>query len=184
MQDTIILRGRQIQGAVATGGGGTFATVTLLSIANLGGRVSSVGANYLRFRFLKLVARFKSALGDGVMCTPTPTLLPISGSAALGFADDTANTAAALTTANQVLNLRCSTHFKLSNNAVVSWSPLDRNKWYYVNPESSASDDRWIIPCALALITDVASDQAISLTLGSLDLEYVVEFSGATDVAV
>jgi hypothetical protein len=100
----------------------------------------------------------------------------------MGVIDDTGVTATAISTADQVINLRRGLHTPYWRDSTFTWSPVDRSKWYYVNPENANGDARWTVPGELCYISDISGDQ-VSLNIGVLDVQYELEFSGATIVA-
>jgi len=154
-----------------------------INIASLGDRVATAGTMFLRYRIKSLVFQFRSAL-------PVVT----AGAVALGIADDTAVTSASLTTPQQVIALRTSRMAHPYQNVSLRWSPIDKQKWFFLNPESSAADARWTNPCTVFVVhSDTigfwsTSSTFTALTNGSAvyayDIHYVVEFEGATTVAV
>jgi hypothetical protein len=105
----------------------------------------------------------------------------------MGVADDVTLSA---TTADDILNLRRSREFSVFRDAVIKWSPVDAGKWYYINSDPTTSDARLYTPCQFFLVNDlplqiaIASGNPTTWNCGIVDLEYVIEFDGATIVPV
>jgi hypothetical protein len=105
----------------------------------------------------------------------------------MGVSDDVSLSALS---ADDVLNLRRSTQFSVFRDKVLRWSPIDANKWYYINADPTTSDARFTTPADFAIVSDVnlqiaeASSTAVTWTCGTVDIEYVIEFDGATIVPV
>jgi hypothetical protein len=77
------------------------------------------------------------------------------------------------TSRDQILNFRRATESAIWRNSGLSWSPLDREKWYYV----VSAGDRFSVPCELYyVITDNGEPNG---NIGFIDVQYVIEFAGA-----
>jgi len=99
----------------------------------------------------------------------------------MGVIDDVGE-ATTVTTADQVMNLRVKAEGKFYSNFGVSWSPMDKSKWYYTAPDNS-NDDRFQTPGTLVVLSDI-SNATVSGTVGTLYVDYDVEFAGRTLIAV
>lgn len=130
---------------------------------------------FLRYRFKRINFKFRSNLATS-----------FSGNFAMGVIDDTAVTSVGLNTADQMLNLRVHKHAHAYQDCSISWRPVDRAKWYYVNAETSSSDARWTIPGVFGWLTDSVFQNltTVSTSPGTIDVDYVIEFSGSANVAV
>jgi hypothetical protein len=107
----------------------------------------------------------------------------------MGVIDDTAVTSAALTTPDQMLNLRTHKHGLPFQNGQIRWRPIDRSKWYYCNTESSNDDSRFLVAGVFGWLVDTPfinqfSSTSLATSPGTVDVDYVIEFAGATNVAV
>jgi hypothetical protein len=140
---------------------------------NLGARMNSLGAAFLRYRINRLLACWRPVAG-------TTT----SGRIALGFLDD-AFPAAAETPGNAitVTDLRCSHSDSVYRDIEVEWRPIDSGKWYYVDVAAAglSADQRLAVPCILAVAGDSLPTTATNY--GGVTLYYDVTFEGATSVS-
>jgi hypothetical protein len=99
----------------------------------------------------------------------------------MGVADDVDVIASAMTFRDQVLALRKATEAVQFKTQTLSWSPLDRDKWYYVSSETATSDERFLSPGSLNVI---CAGPAPATLVGYIDMVYHIEFAGATKVPV
>lgn len=144
--------------------------------SNLGDRPAQIAPAFLRFRFKSLKVKYQSNI-------PTTYF----GTLAMSIADDSDSTATTPSTAAQLVSMRISKQFHAYSNAVLNWRPIDKDKWYYINNESTANDNRFTIPSTLFIISDQSINLAgsgVNGVVGIVDVHYVIEFSGATNVAV
>lgn len=167
----ILLKGDLKLATITSSATGTFSTGIEFTIANFGDRVASVAANFLQFRIRRLKIMFKSATGTNTR-----------GSYALGIGDDTNVSAGTISTSAQTLALRTRVLKQIYNNATLRWQPINKY-WYYVNPETSNSDQRLIAPGFVFIVNDVISGET-GLSQGTLECQYEIELKGATLVAV
>lgn len=158
-KDTISLVGKVLLTLSASGAG-----VAALSIAvsNLGARVGTIGLTYNRWRVVKL--HFFFQLGSGVAGT---------GFEAYAVADDSNLGDDLPTSLAGVYESRTSCVSLTTGSSTLEWKPVDPDKWYYTEAESSGSDDRLIIPCTLLGYSTV-------MTSTILECFYTLEFSGST----
>jgi hypothetical protein len=140
----------------------------------LGDRIASVAGNFTRFRIKSLRLQYKSIL-------PTTA----GGLLTYGILDDAVNSisnAESPTSRDQILNLRRATEGALWRNTSLSWRPLDLQKWYYIGTTNNTTTgaDRFEAPATLYwLITDGNYSTAPTSVVGLIDVQYVIEFSGA-----
>jgi hypothetical protein len=144
--------------------------VTHLNPNGIGDRLNTIGALFQRFRVNRVRCYFKSA-------EPTTSF----GNLVMGVIDDVGE-ATTVTTADQVMNLRVKAEGKFYSNIGVSWSPMDKSKWYYTAPDNS-NDDRFQTPGTFVMISDVPNSTSNG-NIGSLYVDYDVEFAGRTLIAV
>lgn len=144
--------------------------VTHLNPTGIGDRLSTIGALFQRFRVKRVRCYFKSGLSTTA-----------NGSLVMGVIDDVGE-ATTVTTADQVMNLRVKAEGKFYSNFGVSWSPMDKSKWYYTAPDNS-NDDRFQTPGTLVMISDITNG-TVSGSAGTLYIDYEVEFAGRTLIAV
>jgi len=170
-----VLRGttRVALSALTSGLGSTFINLTPTVV---GDRASTAATIFLRYRFKSVNFKFRSN-------QPTTT----GGNYVMGVIDDTAVTSAALTTPDQMLNLRTHKHGLPYQNGQIRWRPIDRSKWYYCNTESSNDDSRFLVSGVFGWLVDTVfegTSGALANSPGTIDVDYVIEFAGATNVAV
>jgi hypothetical protein len=176
-RDRIRLRGRQRFAAVAVNSSGLIGAATPLTIASLGDRPAAVGATFLRYRYVSLRFIYRSATSSATNATNLQL-----GNLVIGVSDDVAF--ASGPTADQILNLRTSRQTSIFRDVSFEWRPVDRSKWYYVGADPTTSDARFTTPGSFAIATDVAVGTTTAFTAGTIDVEYAIEFEGATIVAV
>lgn len=141
------------------------------------------GTMFLRWKIRSLVFRLKSNMSTAY-----------NGMVACGVADDTDNTSAAISTSTQIIALRTSRLERPYVDITMKWSPVDKSKWYYINPESSSSDLRFTTPGTFLAVTDQIITNPVILggtppgsytgIVYTIDMHYVLEFRGATVLAV
>lgn len=195
--DAIILRGSLLNQQIPLNGAGLLTPFPapsgtsgfVINPTNLGDRVITAASMFLRYRIKSLIFQIRSVLN-----------FTMDGDHAFGVADDTQITTPTISTAVQVIALRVSRMIKTNQNLSLRWTPIDKSKWYYCNSESVGVDDRFVDPCTLNWITsnpvkywptNVAppgpsapiflQNNSVAYTL---DIHYVIEFEGATVVAV
>lgn len=144
--------------------------VTHLNPTGIGDRLNTIGALFQRFRVNRVRCYYKS----GVATTN-------SGNLVMGVIDDVGE-ATTVTTADQVMNLRVKAEGKFYSNFGVSWSPMDKSKWYYTAPDNS-NDDRFQTPGTFVMLSDLPTNGAAG-AVGTLYIDYDVEFAGRTLIAV
>jgi hypothetical protein len=173
--DSIILKGslRLQNVTTATTTGAVPLTSFLATPSQLGDRPATVNGIFTRFRIKSI--KFRYSANQPVTHT---------GQLIMGIADDV-DQSTGPSTAAHLLALRKNTRqFHIYQNKSLSWMPIDREKWYYTQGDTG-NDFRFQVPCTLFYMTDIASDlTAGATTLGVLDCDYVLEFAGATDIAV
>jgi hypothetical protein len=103
------------------------------------------------------------------------------GSLALGVIDDVGE-ATTVTTADQIMNLRVKTEGKFYQDLSVSWTPMDKSKWYYTAPDNS-NDDRFQTPGTFVMISDLPNG-TVSSPIGTLFIDYDIELAGRTLISV
>jgi hypothetical protein len=183
-----ILTGRQRIGNVNVSTAGVVQSIIALTLPGWGDRPAAVGAAFLRFRYRRLKFTFRSAAGSSGTVFPTvDTVAPGIGNLVMGVADDDTLSAS---TADDVLNLRTSREFQVFRDCSITWRPVDRSKWYYINADPTTSDARLTTPGTFLLVSDIPLQLAATAgspttwNCGTLDLEYDIEFDGATLVPV
>lgn len=163
---------------------GAGVTAIALNPLEFGDRALAVGAAFLRYRFNWVRFKFRSNVsptGDII----SGSSLGTTGSYAMGVSDDTDETSTTLTTADQVLNLRCSLENSAWKDGTILWRPVDRSKVYYVNGENTVGDARFTLAGIFTWLTDQPINIAGSATSpGIIEVEYSITFSGATTVAI
>jgi len=167
------LKGSLLSQDIVTTPTGVIAFEFPLQTVTLGDRPATAASIFLRYRFKSIIAKFTSQL-------PVITL----GNYAVGFADDS-NSGATLISAAQVVALRRSKMVKAYNNFMLSWSPIDKSKWYYT--DFLAGDVRFVVPSAFFMSTQNSINLTIPSTpehVGTLDFHYVIEYEGATTAVV
>jgi len=175
---TTLLPGKEVLAQINTTGAGFVSiNVTNLNPLLFNDRVAQVAAAFNRFRIRKLVFTFKSRLAS-----------VYSGKLFFGVSDDP-DVVATPSTGDQVLNLRSSRETAIWKTASVSYSPIDRSKWYYIRAEGSGGDVRltstgafYFISDASAITVNGTAITAVTL-VGDMQVEYLYEFDGATVLA-
>lgn len=154
-----------------------------LNLANLGDRPANVGASFLRYRYKWLKFTYRSAAGSAPQSlAATVNQLPNIGNLVMGVSDDVALSSS---TPDDILNLRVSKELSVFRDASITWSPVDKAKWYYVIADS-VGDPRFSIPAALFVVNDIpltigyTGTTPTAWSCGVIDLEYCIEYSGAT----
>jgi hypothetical protein len=178
------LVGRQTLAAISTSATGTINLVTVeLDPLSLTGRLAAVAGAFNRWRFKWIKFHFISRLSSDFI-----------GLVTMGVSDDV-NTAAPSTRDN-VLNFRTSKEVDCWKDMTMIWTPVDPSKWYYLRLEASNSDDRLVRPAVFYLTGDntaVSFPSAVTTTLslaplistqvGTLDIEYMAVYDGASNDA-
>lgn len=178
------LVGRQTLATISTGSTGTINPVTVeLDPISLTGRLAAVAGAFNRWRFKWIKFHFRSRLSSDFL-----------GLVTMGVSDDV-NTAAPSSRDN-ILNFRTSNEVDCWKDMTMTWSPVDPSKWYYLRLEASNSDDRLVRPAVFYLMGDSTAVQfasavtttlslapLISTQVGSLDIEYLAVYDGASNDA-
>jgi hypothetical protein len=167
--DKIVLRGEGELVAVATSlGNGAFggSNSQQLNPPNLDDRVASISTNFSRYRIVSFNIKYIPQVGSTA-----------SGALAIGFLDDDVTIDGSLNTYAKTASLRVCLETQVWQKAAISWRPIDREKWYYVNA-SSSEDQRFLQQVTLIGNTLGA---ATSTTYGTIIYHYVIEFEGAVD---
>jgi hypothetical protein len=168
--------------------GPTLATLSAkLDPNSIGDRPLIVAAAFERYKIVQMSFHFRSS---------TPST--VSGHLYMGVHDDAAATAAQPTTGDQLLNLRTSTSFNVWKDATITYVPVDKERWYYTNPEATASDSRFVTQATFYIASDTANNFAFPVGnqppttlfqlgydagLGEVDVEYHYVFDGASIIA-
>jgi len=167
--------------------GPTLATIAVkLDPVSLGDRPLIVAAAFERYRIVKISIKFRSS---------TPST--VSGHLYMGVHDDSASTAVQPSTGDQVLNLRTSSSFNVWKDNTITYVPIDKERWYYVNPESTSGDSRLVTQATLYIasapsgfafpVADTPPTTVYALnyvaSLGEVDVEYHYVFDGASIIA-
>jgi hypothetical protein len=177
------LRGRQALVVCLTNSSGAvgFSTIKLDPLS-LSDRPAAVAAAFQRYRIVRMVLRFRSSLPSNV-----------AGHVYTGVIDDASDTTA-ITTGDQVLNLRTSQSSDVWKDHTLIFTPVDPSKWYYINAESSTSDQRFITQATFAIgssqITIYGQTTGspeivplpVSVPVAEVDVDYHYVFDGATIV--
>lgn len=171
--DAITLRGRQRVTVVADDGSGVINFHQAVSPYTLGDRVAGVAVFFERYRFRTLKFELRSKL-------PTTTY----GTYIHGVSDDAFVTGSPPTpTEQEILDFRVSAERHTYSDSTLRWSPLDGQKWYYVDSNHSGAPDpadRFVESCTYFLETaDLVAQPSQSCF--SLDIHYVVEFAGGRE---
>jgi hypothetical protein len=164
--DRITIKDKQI---LTVGAGGI--TPFPLSAPNIGPRGSALLGQFTRWRFVKIVFRI-----DLLPATGVTTDIDV---AYVGVLDDFSGEGGSVpipTTADGVLALRCSTVAGAEAPAMLQYNPVDKDKWYYVQPGASGADGRFIVQCSVVASTGSTSRLAIAAY-------YVIEAEGAVSGA-
>jgi len=175
------LVGRQEVATISTNGTGGYALqAILLDPVSMALRPSLVSAAFERYKILQMDVHFISVLPS-----------TISGLFTFGVHDD-AVAAISPTSAATVLNLRVSTENDAWKNATVSYVPIDKDKWYYVNADS-VGDPRFVNQATLYIAPPdttysmpgntsgtYTSPAASNTPIGRIVVEYHYVFDGAT----
>jgi len=100
----------------------------------------------------------------------------------MGIADDVDQTGSGgPANADQIMNLRRKAESSVYRNFGLNWSQMDRSKWYYTSSDT-ANDSRFSSPGTFFLQTDQLT--TATLVIGSLYVDYELEFAGRTLVTV
>lgn len=134
----------------------------------IGDRVAAVANAFQRYRLKNL--RVKWVGGSA-------TTMP--GSIVYGIIDDV-DPASTVLTADAVLNLRRSKETKLWGTSMLTYRPVDRNKWYYTQ---QGTDARLYVQAAFCYAGGFPNNTNQATALGEFDLEGDFEFDGATLVS-
>jgi hypothetical protein len=147
------------------GGTGSDYYTLIVTPAALGDRVGVVAGVFTRFKFNSLRFQLKSKL---------PVTAP--GTTVQGVLDDD-NPATSLSQP-AILDLRTSMERHSFADQTLVWTPIDKNKWYYV---SGGVDGRFQYPCTYIWNADnpVGFD---GFPMASLDIAYSITFEGANPV--
>jgi hypothetical protein len=166
----------------------TTGTVSLsqgLNLASIGDRPNAVAASFLRYRYKWLKFTFRSAASSNGLTGATGFNSPAIGNLVMGVVDDVGLSASS---ADDILNLRVSREVHTFKDASITWSPIDRARWFYVIADS-VGDPRFNIPGVFLMSSDVplqiastSTPTPVTWNCGVVDLEYCIEYSGATVV--
>jgi len=154
---------------------------TGLSPINVSDRPAVVAGAFIRYRISWIRFSWKSRLPSTV-----------AGKFYMGVSDDDV---ALATTADQVLNYRCSRECDVWKDCSLMYTPVDKKRWAYCRVEGSA-DARLIQFASFTLVGDgnplgvfeaPATGSAVLAPLaaqvvGTVDIEYSYVFDGATNV--
>jgi hypothetical protein len=144
-----------------------------LDLAALGQRAAAFGSLYSRYRIRSIQFTYIPVVGTSV-----------NGAIALGVIDDQVDADNATTISNYlpVTQLRTSLNTQVYQKAMMTYRPVDPNKWYYTDRVNTAANvDRFGTQISLAGQASAAALNGNS-ALGSLRLDYVIEFEGAIPV--
>lgn len=179
------LVGRQIIQSITSINTGGVPLITIpLGPLSLGDRPAILASAFERYRIARMKVRFRSS------CPTT-----VSGRFTMGIHDDASNGTSTVATMDQILNLRNSVTFTCYKDAVIDYVPVDANRWYYVNSESTSSDQRFTQQATFYMGTPVnltlpinnagtfSSTAYNTSPVGEVDIEYHYIFDGATVVA-
>jgi len=170
--DTIRLTGRQTLATPPINQVVEAIETVSLNPTSVGDRVGSVANNFVRYRIKSLRLSYV-------------TMQPSSSSAlfTFGIQDDIPPSGGGTevpTNRDQILNLRRATETTIWRNRSLGWSPLDRSKWYYVTPTQGLSEDRFSTQATVYYLITENAGGGEGPGLGFIDVQYVIEFSGAT----
>lgn len=162
---------------------GTVAVTNNLTISALGDRPNAVSSAFLRYRFKWLKFTFRSAASSNGFFTAAGTNLPAIGNLVMGVADDVV---LSTVSADNILNLRISRELSSFRDSVITWSPVDKGRWFYVTADT-VGDPRFIQSAVFYMSSDVPlqianNGAATTWNCGVIDLEYCIEYTGATVV--
>jgi hypothetical protein len=172
-RDTIVLIGRQALATVTvpTSGLGTMQSF-LLNPTVLGDRPAGISVFYTRFRIKNLKFMYKSLAASTQQ-----------GLVTMGVTED-ADATSTLTSRDQILNLRRSTENTAWKDMSLNWSPVDRNKWYYVNYALLGADNTRFDTPGTFYVVGSGNGAAAAFSGGFVDVQYTIELTGATLIAV
>jgi len=170
------LKGRQILLIASSNASGVVTIINQkLDPLTVGDRPAVLAGIFERYKIVKMVLRWRSSV---------PTT--VGGHIYAGVHDDANSTSTTVTTADQVLNLRTSNSSDAFKDFTLNYVPVDQDKWYYVQAESSNSDPRFITQSTLYLVSSplvAVGGTWDSLPVGEIDVTYHYVFDGATIVA-
>jgi len=162
--DSTVLRGKSF--AVLAGVTAVTLALALTPTATLmGGRANALATVFSRYRFKDVRMKILSG-GSG------------SGFAVVGVIDDTTVVTGDFpTTASGVSELRCSATSFVGQTVPTQfeWSPVDKNLWYYCDPETSG-DSRLVNSGSIVY-------SSTSTAPVSIEIDYTLVFKGATDLS-
>jgi len=176
------LVGRQELSSIAIAGNIITLTALKLDPLSVGDRPAIVATAFERYKIVQMVFHWRTALPSIVL-----------GQLDLGIHDDAVATISP-TTSDDVLNLRVSREESVWKDFSLTWSPVDREKWYYVNPDA-VGDPRFVTQAVAYIIGAgiffpsagaAGAYQQGSMsgsTAGSITIEYHYLFDGATKKA-
>jgi hypothetical protein len=151
---------------VLSSGGSSVTYAQAIGPGILGDRVAGIALYFERFKFNRLKFELRAKL---------PTTTP--GTCVSAVSDDATVNA---TTQAQMLDYRTSMERHIYQDMVLTWTPIDRSKWYYTaGVTGEASVDRFVLPCSYFVQSDTGltgSEQVYSF-----DLHYSVTFEGACE---
>jgi hypothetical protein len=138
---------------------------------SLGDRTTTFAQMFQRYRVKSYVVK----ISTGNATTQT-------GNYVASFTDDAE--APTLTVTN-ALNTRIhTTQIPAWKSSVLRYTPLDPLKWYYtIISIDTGGDNRFVAPSFFYLISDINIGSG-SVSNLSLDVDWVIEFEGATDTAL
>jgi len=150
---------------LASNANGALDYYTFLTPSVLGDRVGGIAQYFARFRFNSLKFELKAKLSTNT-----------GGTIVCGVLDDY-NGNGVNTTPAQVLDFRVSSERHVFSDQTLRWSPLDRDKWYYV---VAGIDPRLQYPCSFFVTTD--DGLPVNSNIFSFDLHYSITFEGAAPI--
>jgi len=161
--DSTVLRGKLLISANLSAA----TPVVLLNVlpGNLGIRASTLAGVFSRYRIKGMLVKFTSTIGAGTNNTGT-----------LGFLDDLGSEGIAPTSVGGVLELRCSaSNFTNEDRPTyVTYTPVDKTKWYYTSATSSGADGRLIFPATIYVANSGAGNVIA-------EIDYTIVFAGSAD---
>jgi len=170
--DQIVLKGTlSLPVVTAAAGNGVINALTNLVIAptTLGARPLIVAGIYSRWKVNSLTLRYIPAVGSTT-----------AGALAIGVLDDD-NLAAettGLTTYVATVQLRTALETQVWQKSSLRWTPVDPTRWFYIDTESAAPDERLLVP---GTIFGNGTGVSALTTYGTLMVDYILSFKGATE---
>jgi len=169
-EDIINVKGQLVLPTLSGSSSGNFLTMKLAP-DTMGDRPLQFANLFSRYRFTSVVLHY-------VPITNTNTV----GALAFGFVDDTSVVDINSPLYAAVTAMRRSIQSQSYQKCSLRWKPLDPLKWYYTSLESATSPQDTRFTTQLSLFVSGTNFVTTSTVLGTIIVEYNIQFAGAMPV--